>query len=43
MSWIEKLKKGLVITTGDGGKFFPLYKMNPKTTDFNVAQLKGLK
>jgi len=40
MSWIEKLKKGLVITTGDGGKFFPLYKMNPKTTDFNVAEFE---
>ena len=40
MSWTEKLKKGLEITTGDGGKFFPLYKMNPKTTDFNVAEFE---
>jgi hypothetical protein len=40
MSWTEKLKTGLKITTGDGKKFTPLYKLNPKTTDFNVAEFE---
>ena len=40
MSWTEKLKKGLEITTGDGKKFFPLYLLDPKTTNFNVAEFE---
>lgn len=40
MSWIDKLKKGLEITTGDGEKYFPLYDINPKTTEFNVAEFE---
>jgi len=40
MSWTEKLKKGLEITTGDGKKYFPLYLLDPKTTNFNVAEFE---
>ena len=40
MSWTEKLKNGLEITTGDGKKWFPLYKLNPKSTDFNVSEFE---
>ena len=40
MSWTEKLKKGLEITTGDGKKYFPLYKLTPKVTPFNVAEFE---
>lgn len=38
MSWLEKVEKGITITTGDGRKYTPEYFITPKTTDFNIAE-----
>ena len=38
MSWLEKVEKGITITTGDGRKYTPEYFLTPKTTDFNIAE-----
>jgi len=38
MSWLEKVEKGISITTGDGRKYTPEYFLTPKSTDFNIAE-----
>ncbi len=38
MSWIEQIKNGLVITTGDGKIWTPLFFDAPITEEFNVAE-----
>lgn len=38
MSWLQKVEKGISITTGDGRKYTPEYFITPKSTDFNIAE-----
>ncbi len=38
MSWIEKIKEGITITTGDGEVYQPLYVLSAKNIDYNVAE-----
>ena len=38
MSWIEKIKEGIKITTGDGEVYEPLYILSSKNIDYNVAE-----
>jgi len=38
MSWIEKIKEGIKITTGDGEIYEPLYILSSKSIDYNVAE-----
>lgn len=38
MSWIERIKNDLVITTGDGKQFRPDYLNPTKSKEYNVAQ-----
>lgn len=40
MSWIEKVQSNLVITTGDGKSFTPLWVPTTKSFDFNVAEFE---
>ena len=40
MSWIERIQKGITITTGDGNSFTPLYVINSKNVEFNVAEFE---
>ena len=37
MSWIERINKGLEITTGDGKKYTPLYMNATKSFEYNIA------
>jgi hypothetical protein len=38
MSWIEKIKEGIVITCGDGESYEPLYMITEKRKDYNIAE-----
>jgi len=38
MSWIEKIKEGMRISTGDGEVYEPLYVLSSKSIDYNVAE-----
>lgn len=38
MSWIEKVKTGLKITTGDGKEYFPNWMNSVRSREFNVSQ-----
>lgn len=38
MSWLEKVQSDLVITTGDGKEYRPLWKPKSKSIDFNIAE-----
>lgn len=38
MSWLQKVEKGISITTGDGNTYTPEYFITPKSTDFNIAE-----
>lgn len=38
MSWQEAINQGLIITTGDGKVYRPIYSMSPRTTEFNMAE-----
>lgn len=38
MSWIEKIKEGIKITTGDGEVYEPLYVLSSKNIDYNIAE-----
>lgn len=40
MSWVEKIKSGIIITTGDGKVYTPLYVINTKSFDFNIAEFE---
>jgi len=40
MSWIDRIQKGITITTGDGKVFNPLYVINSKNVEFNVAEFE---
>jgi len=40
MSWIENIKSGLSITTGDGKVYNPLYVITTKSVDYNVAEFE---
>lgn len=38
MSWVEKIKSGIIIVTGDGKTYKPLYVLTSKKTDYNIAE-----
>ncbi len=38
MSWIEKLNNDLIITTGDGTAYYPLWKRPTKSVSFNNTE-----
>jgi hypothetical protein len=38
MSWQENIQRGIVITTGDGREWTPLYMMTPLSYGFNIAE-----
>ncbi len=38
MAWIDQINSDIVIQTGDGKQYFPLYMNSTITTDFNIAQ-----
>jgi hypothetical protein len=38
MSWIERIETGMIIQTGDGQEYEPLYMITEKTQGFNVAE-----
>lgn len=38
MSWIEKTKENIIITTGDGVSYNPLYVITSKNFDFNLTE-----
>jgi hypothetical protein len=38
MSWVSKVQTNIQITTGDGRTYSPLYFINKKTIDYNVAE-----
>lgn len=38
MSWIEKIKEGIIITTGDGEVYEPLYMLTSKRKEYNIAE-----
>lgn len=40
MSWLDKLTNDLIITTGDGKVYKPLWIRPNKSTDFNYAEFK---
>lgn len=40
MSWVEKIKQGIKITTGDGKVYEPLYMITSKKVGFNIAQFE---
>lgn len=40
MSWIERIKSNIEITTGDGKIYRPLYVITPKTIEYNVAEFE---
>lgn len=40
MSWVEKIKEGITITTGDGVKHTPLYVITTKEIVYNVSQFE---
>ena len=38
MSWIDKLANDLIITTGDGRPYYPLWKKPSKSIAFNYSE-----
>lgn len=38
MSWIEKIKNGIIITTGDGKQYEPLYIITSREKEYYVAE-----
>lgn len=38
MSWQETIQRGIIITTGDGRRWEPLYIMTPLSYGFNIAE-----
>lgn len=38
MSWVDQIETGIVITTGDGKSYEPLYFNSPRSFDFNIAE-----
>ena len=38
MSWVERIKNGIIITTGDGKVYNPLWKNATKTKEYNTTQ-----
>lgn len=40
MSWTEKIKEGIVITTGDGQVYTPLYMITSKDITYNIAEFE---
>jgi hypothetical protein len=40
MSWIERAKDKLVIMTGDGREYFPLWKEPQKSIEYNISQFE---
>lgn len=38
MSWIERIKQDMIITTGDGKTYAPLYLISEKSVEYNVAE-----
>jgi hypothetical protein len=40
MSWLDKIKSDLTITTGDGAKYTPAYLNASKAKEFNVAMFE---
>lgn len=40
MSWVEKIDTGIIIVTGDGREYKPLYMNSPKSFDFNISEFE---
>ena len=40
MSWVERIKSGIQITTGDGKVYTPLYMITSRTVNYNVAEFE---
>ena len=40
MSWVERIKSEIEITTGDGKVYNPLYMISAKTVDYNIAEFE---
>lgn len=40
MSWIDNLSSNLVITTGDGKEYKPLWKPSSKSVNYNIAEFE---
>lgn len=40
MSWVEKIKEQISITTGDNKTYTPLYVITTKTVDYNIAEFE---
>lgn len=40
MSWTDNIEDNIKITTGDGKKYEPLYKITEKTVEYNVAEFE---
>lgn len=38
MSWIERVKNDIIITTGDGKRYEPLYMIGTKQVSYNIAE-----
>jgi len=38
MSWVDQIETGILITTGDGKSYEPLYFNSPRSFDFNIAE-----
>lgn len=38
MSWIERIKQDMIITTGDGKTYTPLYMISTKSVEYNLAE-----
>lgn len=38
MSWLERIKEDIIITTGDGKEYRPLYVYYTKATDYNFTE-----
>lgn len=38
MAWIDKINNDIIITTGDGVEYRPLYSFSPIQTDFNISE-----
>jgi len=38
MSWVEKVKENIQITTGDGKKYAPLYFISTRKIEFNISK-----
>lgn len=40
MSWVENIKNNIIVVTGDGKKWEPLYLILPRSIEYNVAEFE---